>query len=161
MTAELIVMNKYGVALAADSAVTVNGGNNPSKVYNSANKLFALSKHNPVGVMIYGSAEVMGIPWEVVIKTYRRELGTTTFDCLADYMDDFFRYLKNDAFTDTCYQRYVLERSIDFLGELDDVDKEAGESIQKRGSISEQKYKCFTQRPWRQHPVRSTRSFNY
>ena len=36
MTAEIVIMNKMGVAMAADSAVTVAG----KKVYNSANKLF-------------------------------------------------------------------------------------------------------------------------
>ena len=46
MTAEVAVMNKSAVALAADSAVTISsedprqGGD---KVFNTANKLFTLS----------------------------------------------------------------------------------------------------------------------
>jgi hypothetical protein len=42
MTAEVAVMNKMAVALAADSAVTVShsGG---FKIYNTVNKLFMLS----------------------------------------------------------------------------------------------------------------------
>lgn len=47
MTAEVAVLNKYGVALAADSAVTVDHWHQNklmTKVYNSANKLFTLSK---------------------------------------------------------------------------------------------------------------------
>ena len=50
MTVEIAVMNKMGVALAADSAVTINSGR---KIFHSANKLFMLSKYHPVGVMIY------------------------------------------------------------------------------------------------------------
>ena len=52
MTAELIVMNKNGLALAADSAVTISSGTGPAKIYNTANKLFALSKYHPIGVMV-------------------------------------------------------------------------------------------------------------
>jgi ATP-dependent protease HslVU (ClpYQ) peptidase subunit len=48
MTAEIAVLNSQGVAMAADSAVSIGS----SKVYNSANKLFALTKKHPVGVMV-------------------------------------------------------------------------------------------------------------
>jgi hypothetical protein len=53
MTAEVAVLNKYGVALAADSAVTVDHwhqGKVTTKIYNSANKVFTLSKFEPVGI---------------------------------------------------------------------------------------------------------------
>ncbi len=52
MTAEIGVMNRLGVALAADSAVTIGG--DARKVYSSADKLFQLSLGAPVGVMVYG-----------------------------------------------------------------------------------------------------------
>lgn len=45
MTTEVIIKNKSGLVLAADSAVTVTGiglYGQSSKVYNSANKLFTL-----------------------------------------------------------------------------------------------------------------------
>lgn len=57
MTAELVVMNKSAVAMAADSAVTVSGAGTPN-IYNSVNKLFALTKFSPVGIMVYGGAEL-------------------------------------------------------------------------------------------------------
>lgn len=73
MTAEVAVMNKMAVALAADSAVTVtrSGGR---KIYNTVNKLFRLSEHQPVGIMVYGQSELMGIPWETIIKEYLKKL---------------------------------------------------------------------------------------
>ncbi len=90
MTAEIAVQNKLGVALAADSAITLR---KPStqKIYNSANKLFMLSKYYPVGVMVYGSAAFMGIPWETIIKFYREELGQTNCDKLVGFADNFSR----------------------------------------------------------------------
>jgi hypothetical protein len=89
MTAEVVILNRTGVALAADSAVTIGD----SKVYNTVNKLFPLSKYHPIGVMIYGNAEYMTIPWETVIKSYREELGDKSFPTVKDYGHDFVRFL--------------------------------------------------------------------
>lgn len=89
MTAEIAVMNKVGIALAADSAVTIAG----KKVYNSANKLFTLSKYHPVGILVYGSAEFNEIPWEVIIKEYRNYLKDKEFDTLEEYCTHFQNFL--------------------------------------------------------------------
>lgn len=94
MTAEVLVMNKNGVAMAADSAVTV-GQNQSPKVYQSANKIFALSKFHPVGVMVYGPAHFMKVPWETVIKTYRQRLGDSSKATVAEYAEDFRDYLQS------------------------------------------------------------------
>jgi hypothetical protein len=51
MTAEVAILNTHGVALAADSAITVSIGSE-KKVYNTGNKLFALSKYHPIGIMV-------------------------------------------------------------------------------------------------------------
>lgn len=92
MTAEIVIMNKDGIALAADSAVTVNGVNT-TKIFPSANKLFALSKMHPVGIMIYQNTEFMEMPWETIIKVYREELGNKKFDTLHEYADSFLGFL--------------------------------------------------------------------
>src|SRR5262245_41501961 len=88
MTAEVAILNANAVALAADSVVTITSGDN-QKTYNSVNKLFALSKRCPVGIMVYGSGALMGIPWEVIIKRYRAQLNNRTFPRLEDYWTDF------------------------------------------------------------------------
>ena len=68
MTAEVAVLNKSAVALAADSAMSVSVGNS-EKTY-PTNKLFALTKQRPIGIMIYNNAEFMNIPWETIILPY-------------------------------------------------------------------------------------------
>ena len=75
MTSEVVVMNRMAVALAADSAVTVEVGDT-SKVRDSALKLFTLSKYRPVGVMVYNNSSILGVPLETIIKLFRSELGT-------------------------------------------------------------------------------------
>ena len=72
MTCEIAVMNKIGIALAADSAVTIGHGD---KIYHHAEKLFPLRSAAPVGIMIYGYAEIMAMPWELVINAYSQQLG--------------------------------------------------------------------------------------
>lgn len=93
MTAVIGILNKNAVALAADSAVTVSG-NNGRKIYNTANKIFTLSKHHPVSIIIYNSANFLLTPWEIIIKIYRNELKDKSFNRLKDYSDDFFKFLK-------------------------------------------------------------------
>lgn len=99
MTSEIGIMNQRGIALAADSAVTI--GN--SKVYNSAIKLFTLDSQHDVGIMIYGNANINGVPWEVVIKAYREELKDKVKDQLEDYKKSFIDFIqkKHDLFSAT------------------------------------------------------------
>lgn len=99
MTAEIVVMNRLGIALAADSAVTI--GKTQGKIYTSADKLFNLCHNASVGIMIYGNASYVGMPWEIIVKTYRRERNNKKFESLEEYAFDFLEFLKirNDLCT--------------------------------------------------------------
>ena len=91
MTAVATILNKNAIAIAADSAVTITGPNRQN-IYNTANKIFTLSKYHPVAVAVYSSADFMGTPWEIIIKEYRKELGDNSFPTLQDYIDNFFSW---------------------------------------------------------------------
>lgn len=111
MTAIVAVLNKHGAAIAADSAVTMG---NTHKVVNSANKIFTLSKYHPVAVMTYSNAAFMGVPWDIIIKEYRKELGEKAFPFLKDYVDDFIRFLHfRHFFCDDKTQRSFLRLQLD------------------------------------------------
>ena len=94
MTAEVGVMNRIGIALAADSAVTI--GRDADKIYTSADKLFHLSPSAPVGVMINDNANYLGVPWETIIKTYRAQFGDTRFDKLDEYAKSFIGFIQGN-----------------------------------------------------------------
>lgn len=97
MTAEIAILNRSAVALAADSAVTISTPSGP-KIYDSVNKLFALVKQRPVGIMIYDSADLLGVPWETIIKAYRMQRsGASPFDHLEQYADDFLQFIEGDS----------------------------------------------------------------
>ena len=93
MTAEVAVMNRSAVALAADSAMSVG---NTGKTY-PTNKLFALSRQHPVGVMIYNNAEFMGVPWETLVKMHRHNIDSQGMATINDYAESFIDYISNDS----------------------------------------------------------------
>ena len=94
MTAEVGVLNRLGVAMAADSAVSI--GREANKIWTSAEKLFHLSHSAPVGIMVYGNANFVGIPWEIIVKEFRSELSDTRFDRVVQYAEFFFRFLRRN-----------------------------------------------------------------
>ncbi|NJJ37804.1 hypothetical protein [Paenibacillus apii] len=139
MTAEIGVMNTIGIALAADSAVTIG----KNKIFNTADKLFSLSKNRPVGIMIYGSAGFMGVPWETVIKLYRKELDSKLhdqgFDTIQDYCDDFINYLeKEERFKNSEYEKTMVYAKFssffsDFLAGINEVIAEVFNTVEPEG----------------------------
>lgn len=120
MTAEIGLLNKHGIALAADSAVTIGGG---IGYYNTVNKLFSLSKYEPVAVMIYSNASLMGYPLEILIKEYRKKLGKKSFCYLNEYWDDFVGYLKEFFYSDgnnINYKKYYYREVLSVLESIND-----------------------------------------
>lgn len=139
MTAEVAVMNCQAVALAADSAVTINYPNG-QKIYNSVNKLFMLSKYAPVGIMVYGVGDLTGVPWETIIKCFRSELGEERLPHLREYADRLIAYISGHKFMFTeGYQAQQLFGSVvlQFRPILDDIDKKIRKAIAQAGSISD------------------------
>ena len=96
MTAEISIMNKSAVALAADSAVSARTTAG-FKVFNTANKLFKLSNLYPVGIMLYGNSDFMGVPWETIIKEYRNALGSENKEYLEEFAQDLLNFLTSDS----------------------------------------------------------------
>jgi len=139
MTAEIAILNTHGVAIAADSAITLRFGEREQKIYYSANKVFALSKYQPVGIMIYNGASFMGIEWEIIIKEYRKKLGKRSYKTLFEYANKFFQFVKNFKFINEeheekflmsfCYGffSYLKEKFIDDLktklGNLENISE--------------------------------------
>lgn len=104
MTAIVGVLNRRGLAFAADSAAThtsVSG----QKITNHTNKIFALSKYKPVGVALYNDIDFIGVPWENIIKMYRDDLHKRNFDTLEEYIKSFWAFLKK-----CCLPQLTLEQ---------------------------------------------------
>lgn len=123
-------MNSYAIALAADSAVTI--GTN-KRVFNTANKIFMLSKYQPIGLMIYNSASFMDIPFETIVSIYRKSLKDQCFDTLHEYAEHFISFLKELTIPFQCEEKYVIRYIIDFVGYVKDLcEKESKEELYRR-----------------------------
>lgn len=81
MSVGVCVINRNGIALAADSAGTFTGN---KMFYNSMNKVFALSKKYVYGAITYGATSVYNVSINQLLKEFRAYLDSR--DCI----DDFF-----------------------------------------------------------------------
>src|ERR1700724_1058614 len=93
MTGEVAIMNKIAVALAADSAVTISAGQKEQKIFDSADKLFELSHHNPIGVMIFNGMSFTQVPLATLIKNFRTECKD--YAKIEDAANEFLKYLND------------------------------------------------------------------
>lgn len=135
MTAEIAILNTSGIALAADSAVTIGS----QKVYNGANKLFTLSKYQPVGIMVYDSADLIDVPWEIIVKEFRTELGTKSYEKLSEYADHFWRFLSanSNIIPQANKDNYVASQTFTYLDIIyKELESKADIRIQDYGVTS-------------------------
>lgn len=140
MSAGICIMNRNAIAMAADSAVTIG---NRVAIHNSANKLFSLSKIAPVGVIIYANASFMGVPFEIIIKEYKKYIGDKTFKTLKEYLFDFINYLEHNAqlfhfdCNEEAYIMNVFENLMHGLNnyfkyKIDEISKAKGSKLSER-----------------------------
>lgn len=96
MTAIVGILNKHGIAIAADSAETIGNG---IKIYNKANKIFNLSKYHPVGAAVYGSANFSDLtPWDIIFKLYRENIGKQCLNKTEDYVNSLISFIEEKQF---------------------------------------------------------------
>lgn len=147
MTTEIAILNLQAVALAADSAITAYPSGN-QKIFSSANKLFALSEVAPVGILVYGNAAFMPIPWETIVKEYRFILGRRTFAKLHEYADDFCRFLEHEVgqrISDQQQLDYAVRLSHQIFSEIRQeiqhrIDKTIANAIEESGRFEVEKF---------------------
>ncbi len=142
MTAEIVVMNKNAIALAADSAVTVQVPTDDlgftQKIYKTTNKLFMLSKYHPVGAMVFGNSEILGTPWEVIIKIYRKGLGTNESSTIENYASGFINYIDN-FFSEKEQEDYFFNSLVGFYSGLilEEINNGVKQITEKEETITE------------------------
>ena len=110
MSVGVCIINRNGIALAADSAVTFN---EKQMFYNSMNKIFSLSSTKPYGAVTYGNASIGDVYIEQILNEFSLYLDAN------DEIDDFFEIVevfkafirdKNQYFNLQSYERaYCIE----------------------------------------------------
>ena len=93
MSTGVCIINRNGIALAADSAGTFTGN---KMFYNSMNKVFSLSRKNIYGVVTYGATVIHNVSIELILKEFRMFLDKG--EALEDFFDilpSFTNFLKS------------------------------------------------------------------
>lgn len=88
MTSEILIMNDTCIALAADSASTVG-----HKIF-SADKIFELSRNQPIAVMTYGTASISSVKLEILVKEFRRSIGDKRFETVRSCSEAFLKFIE-------------------------------------------------------------------
>ena len=86
--------------------------------------------------MVYGNAEIFGVPWEIIAKKYRRENTAKSFDTVEEIFDDFIEYLTKNYITDYSKQSDTYAIIAYVCGQLNDLANRRDES-NKRTRINE------------------------
>lgn len=143
MTTEVSIKNKLGIVLAADSAATAVGigmGGTQAKVYNSANKLFTLSKTDPVGVLVYNASGINGVPAEIIIKEFREQCKTYKTlkkyqGALLKFIEELIRKKKLGLYIFDFYKAFINE----ITASLDHVKAQDGDKFNYEEFINKHK----------------------
>ena len=149
MTAEVAVMNRMGIALAADSVVSTYANGVQKKSHDSVAKLFMLSEWHPVGIMVYNNPSLLGVPWETIIKLFRKSLQNDCFDRLECYGEELVKFLATSTtlFPNDVQQKYfqkeleeecwrIVQEAESLYGLLPLSSKVGGErAVKARGTI--------------------------
>lgn len=156
MTSEVVIMNRHAVALAADSAVTVTavvGGSRERRYFKGVNKVFELSHHQPVGIMIFDVADIHSVPWEVVIKMHRDSLGRNAYPTLEEYAKGLFSFVENHSslfspsHRDELLSREAFFAAIYMLSDIEDDSRVKGEpDPAKKNTVREVVFQEIEQR---------------
>jgi hypothetical protein len=117
MTAEIALLNKLAVTLAADSAVTIGSGD-ATKVYNSADKIFEATNYDPIGIMVYNSPELNGVPVESIVKMHRDRVCNRHFPNVFEFATAFLGYVEKLETPDITIKRNVQALASGKLFEL-------------------------------------------
>jgi len=108
MAAEIAVLNRSAVALAADSATTILTRRG-IKINNNPDKFFHLSDRAPVGLMMFGNAEFMEQPLESLIKPFRFGPLGVSKPTVGEYAAALFEFFEHNMKLDDDIKRKHIE----------------------------------------------------
>ena len=124
MTVGIAVKVFDGIVLATDSATTVDLGAAGHQVYNSANKIFQLHRHLPIGAMTWGLGNVADASIATIAKDLRRRFMGLDPDRTDWTLDDSFTVeqvaerLVDHVFGELYSQTFAGEKAAPLLGFL-------------------------------------------
>lgn len=123
MSVGVCIINRNGIALAADSAGTYTGN---KMFYNSMNKVFSLSRKYVYGAITYGATTIYNVSIDQVLKEFRTYLDS------REHISDFFEILSLfEAFINqnSSYYKFDLAEANHCNGLIKDLVVDWGNKI--------------------------------
>lgn len=93
MTAQIVVMNGYGVAISADSAVSLGS----IRTFETAEKIYPLSQPHRMAILHSGNVNFGGIPYSVLIAEWKRQLSPKPLRNPEAYKVHFIDWLEHHS----------------------------------------------------------------
>jgi len=104
--------------------------------------------------MIFGNADLISVPWEIIIKIYRTDLGKKKFDTLEEYAKNFMAFLDcgNPLFPDSVQEAYLSSTIYSYLYYIGEEIVEKVESvIFEKDKITQDEVKQITSTIIKEH----------
>ena len=106
MSTGVCIINRNGIALAADSAGTYISDTGNKMFYNSMDKVFSISENNICGLIAYGNMSIYNVSVEQLIKEFTLYLNSKTpFNDFFEVWQYFESYIKER------YQYYKFDEA--------------------------------------------------
>jgi hypothetical protein len=120
MSTCLVIMNREGVAIAADSAVTIGSLN----IMNTADKIVQLHNYPNAGVVFSDTAEYMNNPIKTMIQMFDKSLANhiTVVKSMRELSDLFIDFLAHYPFTESNVRRFLKQNIYYYLDEVFEKD---------------------------------------
>ena len=110
VTAQVVVANTRAVAIASDSSVTVTNGGGSRRTFANAEKVFPLPAPHRLAVLHSGNVRFLGVPVDVLLGEWMRDLGDEPLPTLEQYATHFRLWLEaSDALLTPELQRRHYE----------------------------------------------------
>lgn len=95
MSTGVCIINRNGIALAADSAGTYTSDTGSQMFYNSMDKVFSLSDKNVCGAIAYGNMSLYNVSVEQILGEFRQYIDDQQpFDDLFDIWTQFQNFIR-------------------------------------------------------------------
>jgi hypothetical protein len=144
VTAEICILNREAVAMASDSAATVELTTADGRIFKyfpTVDKIFRVGNDvHTVGVMIYQSPAIMEVPWETLIKLWGDSLEDRRLSRLADYATSLLAFVRgHPAIKAPDQQEHHFGQTTELFAAslLSLLDSNVRTEIEDKGQVSE------------------------
>jgi hypothetical protein len=104
--------------------------------------------------MVFGNAALMGVPWETIIKIYRKDLGQKKFNTLTEYANNFISFLNNNStlIPEKAQNNYVYKNILEYFYIIrKDINNNFKNVIKKEGKINDTQIKEIASKTIKEH----------